>query len=51
MISPAMAIPFVKAHACGNDFLIIDATYAPADISDFSRRICDRHYGIGADGV
>ena len=46
-----MAIPFVKAHACGNDFLIIDATYAPADISDFSRRICDRHYGIGADGV
>lgn len=51
MSSPAMAIPFVKAHACGNDFLIIDATYAPADISDFSRRICDRHYGIGADGV
>jgi diaminopimelate epimerase len=44
-------IPFVKAGACGNDFLIIDGSYAPAHISDFSRRICDRHHGVGADGV
>jgi diaminopimelate epimerase len=46
-----LPIPFFKAHACGNDFLIIDGGYAPADIGDFSRRICDRHYGVGADGV
>ena len=45
------AIPFVKASACGNDFLIIDGMHAPADLSAFSRRICDRHNGIGADGV
>ncbi|HEY6182938.1 MAG TPA: diaminopimelate epimerase [Terriglobales bacterium] len=46
-----LPVQFVKAHACGNDFLIIDGGYAPADISDFSRRICDRHCGVGADGV
>jgi diaminopimelate epimerase len=45
------AVPFVKANACGNDFLIIDALYVPDDIAEFSRRICDRHYGVGADGV
>jgi diaminopimelate epimerase len=45
------AIPFVKATACGNDFLIIDATYAPADLGAFTRHVCDRHFGIGADGV
>ncbi len=44
-------IPFVKVDACGNDFLIIDGVYAPVDIADFSRRICDRHHGVGADGV
>jgi diaminopimelate epimerase len=44
-------IPFVKASACGNDFLLIDAALAPSDIASFSRRICDRHDGVGADGV
>jgi diaminopimelate epimerase len=45
------SIPFVKATACGNDFLIIDFAHAPADIHTFTRRICDRHNGVGADGV
>ena len=44
-------IPFVKASACGNDFLLIDASLAPDDVADFTRRICDRHEGVGADGV
>src|ERR1700720_394681 len=44
-------IPFVKASACGNDFLLIDAALAPPDIGEFTRRICDRHEGVGADGV
>jgi len=44
-------IPFIKASACGNDFLLIDASLAPPDIEAFSRRICDRHNGVGADGV
>jgi len=45
------AIPFTKASACGNDFLIIDGMQAPADLLGFSRRICDRNMGVGADGV
>ncbi|MGO9088067.1 MAG: diaminopimelate epimerase [Candidatus Sulfotelmatobacter sp.] len=44
-------IPFVKASACGNDFLLIDGTLAPTDVAAFTRRICDRHEGVGADGV
>jgi diaminopimelate epimerase len=51
MTSSDRVIPFVKANACGNDFLIIDGLYVPADIGDFSQRICDRHHGVGADGV
>ena len=46
-----IAVPFVKASACGNDFLIIDGMHAPADLVSFTRRICDRHNGVGADGV
>ncbi|HYL92380.1 MAG TPA: diaminopimelate epimerase [Alphaproteobacteria bacterium] len=46
-----MIVPFTKASACGNDFLIINARHAPADLHEFSRRICDRHNGVGADGV
>jgi diaminopimelate epimerase len=49
--SSAQTIPFVKASACGNDFLLIDGTLAPTDIAAFTRRICDRHEGVGADGV
>jgi len=44
-------IPFIKATACGNDFLIIDSGHAPRDIHAFTRLICDRHKGVGADGV
>jgi diaminopimelate epimerase len=51
-MNPALtSIPFVKASACGNDFLIIDGMHAPADIAGFCRRICERHNGVGADGV
>jgi diaminopimelate epimerase len=51
MTSPGQVIPFVKASACGNDFLIVDGVYGPADIGSFSKRMCDRHQGVGADGV
>jgi diaminopimelate epimerase len=44
-------IPFIKASACGNDFLLIEGMHAPQDLPGFTRRICDRHTGIGADGV
>lgn len=45
------AVPFLKAAACGNDFLLIEGLHAPADLAAFSQRICDRHRGVGADGV
>jgi diaminopimelate epimerase len=44
-------VPFVKASACGNDFLIVDSLYAPADLGPLTHRLCDRHAGVGADGV
>lgn len=47
----APTIPFVKVTACGNDFLLIDGALAPADPAEFTRCICDRHEGVGADGV
>jgi diaminopimelate epimerase len=50
-MSAAAGIPFVKANACGNDFLLIDGMHAPADLPAFSKRICDRRTGVGADGV
>jgi diaminopimelate epimerase len=49
--SSIATIPFVKASACGNDFLLIDGALAPPDMAGFTRRICDRHEGVGADGV
>jgi diaminopimelate epimerase len=49
--SDARTIPFIKASACGNDFLLIDLAVAPQDPEAFTRRICDRHNGVGADGV
>jgi len=51
MSFPGKNVPFVKASACGNDFLIIDGSHFPADAAEFVRRICDRHCGVGADGV
>jgi diaminopimelate epimerase len=44
-------IAFFKASACGNDFLIVEADAAPYDLPALTRSMCDRHNGIGADGV
>ncbi len=46
-----MKIPFTKASACGNDFLLVEGAHASGDLSALTRRLCDRHRGIGADGV
>ena len=45
-------IPFTKAHACGNDFLIVSEEAAGnQDRADLARRLCARNAGIGADGI
>ena len=43
----------VKAHALGNDFLLVPAaeTQSIRDLSATARAMCDRHRGIGADGL
>ncbi|MGA8111119.1 MAG: diaminopimelate epimerase [Acidobacteriaceae bacterium] len=38
---------FAKAQACGNDFLIVEGPCDPA----LAKKLCERHTGIGADGV
>ncbi|MFZ3339523.1 MAG: diaminopimelate epimerase [Terriglobales bacterium] len=44
-------VAFTKASACGNDFLIVEGGEDFGDLSEISRHLCDRHNGIGADGV
>jgi diaminopimelate epimerase len=38
---------FAKAHACGNDFLIVEGPCDP----ELAKKLCARHTGVGADGV
>jgi diaminopimelate epimerase len=40
-----------KAHAYGNDFLIIPRADGGDDPARLARRLCHRHEGIGADGL
>ena len=45
-------VPFTKAHAYGNDFLFVEERRVTAtEAVDVARAICDRHTGIGADGL
>jgi diaminopimelate epimerase len=44
-------IRFIKAHACGNDFLIVDEPVEENRLGEVARRLCDRNMGVGADGV
>jgi diaminopimelate epimerase len=54
-----MAPSFIKFHGFGNDYIVIEqkdlTRIAPhgeaARLGEFSRRICNRHYGAGADGI
>lgn len=45
------AVAFVKAHACGNDFLLMEESAARGKHADLARRLCERHTGVGADGI
>lgn len=45
-------IPFAKAHACGNDFLIVaEEAVGNLDRAELTRRLCSRTTGVGADGI
>ena len=43
---------FTKWQGCGNDFLLIDCREKElADYGAFTKKSCDRHFGVGGDGV
>jgi diaminopimelate epimerase len=43
-------LEFTKMHGAGNDFVVLDGVSAPLPpIEPLARRLCDRHFGIGAD--
>lgn len=45
-------IPYTKAHALGNDFLIVtEEAAAGRDWAELTRRLCERNTGVGADGI
>lgn len=48
-----MAIEFTKYHGLGNDFILIDnrSSSSPVLTPEQAVQLCDRHFGIGADGV
>lgn len=43
---------FWKYQGIGNDFVLLDGTDGTLEVDPgWCRRVCDRHYGVGADGV
>ncbi|MES1208711.1 MAG: diaminopimelate epimerase [Pseudomonadota bacterium] len=58
-MSVSGGLPFTKVEGLGNDFVVVDlrperspaATAAVAQDPAVVRAICDRHFGVGADGV
>lgn len=47
-------INVTKMQGCGNDFVIIDYEEyekTGSELSELAKRVCDRHFGLGADGM
>jgi len=45
-------IQFTKMHGLGNDFVLVDARFIPnRSWADVAIKMCDRHFGVGADGL
>ncbi|MCH8086355.1 MAG: diaminopimelate epimerase [Chloroflexi bacterium] len=42
---------FTKMHGIGNDYILIDSRDMERDWSKLAIAMCDRHFGIGADGI
>lgn len=45
---------FYKYCGAGNDFVLLenfDGALKPAQLPELARRLCDRHFGVGADGL
>ena len=42
---------FCKLQATGNDFILVDARAEAAEWPKLAQAMCDRHFGVGADGL
>jgi len=47
---------FIKMHGAGNDFVLLDYLYNPPPVDEsglpeLARAMCDRHFGVGSDGL
>lgn len=49
----SLTLKFTKMHGCGNDFIMLNGftQQLPDDMGALAEQLCDRHFGIGADGV
>lgn len=45
------ALPFAKYEGTGNDFVVLEGDAAARFDERSAPRLCDRHFGVGADGV
>ena len=49
-----MGIKVIKMQGCGNDFVVVDyEEFSKLNLSmpEAAKKLCDRHFGIGADGL
>ena len=42
---------FSKLQATGNDFILVDARNVDQNWAELAQAICQRHFGVGADGL
>ncbi|MDX6695970.1 MAG: diaminopimelate epimerase [Blastocatellia bacterium] len=44
---------FIKFHGFGNDYIVFEERELAgvSSLNEFARRVCERHYGAGADGI
>lgn len=45
---------FTKVHGLGNDFVLVNADEEkdlPGNLAELAIKVCDRHFGVGADGL
>ena len=42
---------FTKIQGAGNDFILVEASSAERNWSQLAIAICDRHFGVGSDGL
>lgn len=46
-----MVVRYSKHHGLGNDFLVLLTDWLPLDAAERAAELCDRHTGVGADGL